>query len=143
MCFFSVSVNPLLTVLNTMSNPYGIKNWRPLSFVTRGALAGRRADVRVVVVCGDSCSLSALVLVVIIVITIVVVVVVVLDTGEPVAVVLDQIGVTEPQLLQLLPQLIPLLLLLLLPLPICFIGGSQLIEQRAVHLHQCLQHVVD
>lgn len=29
------------------------------------------------------------------------------------------------------------------PLPVCFIGGSQLIEQRAVHLHQRLQDVVD
>lgn len=28
------------------------------------------------------------------------------------------------------------------PLPVCLIGGSQLVEKRAVHLHQRLQHVV-
>lgn len=83
-----------------------------MSFGTCGALGG------IVVVCGDgeSGSVSALVLgVSIIIITIVVVVVVVLDTRQTVAVVLNQSTVAEPQLLQLLPQLVPLLLLLLLP----------------------------
>jgi len=87
-----------------------------VSFGTLGALTGGHPAVWIFVVCGDGCSLSALVLVVIIItITIVVVVVVVLDTWEPVAVVLDQSGAAEPQLIQLLPQLVPLLLLLLLP----------------------------
>ncbi len=116
MCF-SVSVNPLLTVLNTASNRNGIKNRHPVSFGTWGALTGCHTGVRIFVVCVSGSSINASVLAVIIIITIVVVVVVVvvvvLDTREPVAVVLD--GVAEPQLLQLLPQLVPLLLLLLLP----------------------------
>lgn len=46
---------------------------------------------------------------------VVIVVVVVVDGREPVAVVLDHSRVVELQLLQFLPQLVPLQLLLLLP----------------------------
>lgn len=110
-------------------------------------------------------------LVLVVVVVVIVTAVVVLDTLKPVAVVLCQGAVADPQFIQLLPQLVPLLLLHLLPevtavtvtspqdtsrvtvdsgaslwyspLPVRFIGGGQLVKQCAVHLHQRLQHIVD
>lgn len=105
-----------------------------MSFGTWGALIGCHADVRLFVVCGDgSRGINTLVLgVIIIVITIVVVVV--LDTREPMAVVLHQSCVAEPQLIELLPQLVPLLLLLLLParMTVEYFYFSQYLHQTIV-----------
>lgn len=95
----------------TCSQCYGM-NRCPLSFGTQGALASCRDDGRVAFVCGVRSDVQALdPAIAVIVIT----VVVVLHTQEPVAVILEDSRVAELQLLQLLPQFIPLLILLLLP----------------------------
>lgn len=89
-----------------------------MSFGAWGALTGCHTDVRIIVVCGDGGSIKTLVLgIIVIIITVVVVVL----SQEAVAVVLDKSGVAELQLLQLLPQLIPLLLFLSLPDKVTFI----------------------
>lgn len=84
------------------------KNWFLLSFGTWGAVFNFHSDGKVFVARGGGGLLALVVITV-------VVVVVVLDTRDTVAVVLDQRSVAQLKLIQFLPQLIPLLLLLLLP----------------------------
>lgn len=89
-----------------------------MSFGAWGALTGCHAKIRIIVLCGDGGIIKALVLAVIVVIITVVVVVL---PQEAMAVVLDESRVAEPQLLQLLPQLVPLLLFLSLPEKVTFL----------------------
>lgn len=88
-----------------------------MSFGARSALTGCHAKIRIIVVCGGGSIIKALVLGVIVIITVVVVVL----SQEAMAVVLDESRVAEPQLLQLLPQLVPLLVFLSLPEKVTFL----------------------
>lgn len=93
----------------------GIKRRRLLSFGT-GTLAGYRAAVRPIGVSVHGGSRRApLLCAAVVVIT---VVAVVLHAQKSVTVVLEQSGAVQLQLLQLPPQLVPLLLLLLLPVQV-------------------------
>lgn len=100
----------------SLSECEGRKLGRVLSFGTGVAPAGPHPAPRPTVVpVGSSCWASALS-----VTDVIVTVAVVLHTQDPVTIILEQSGIVQLQVLQLLPQLVPLLLLLLLPVQVTF-----------------------